>query len=546
MKQEILRDPNFPLAMQSKNDFRSGGKNLIALMRKMGIKKPVRDQMRVYLAKTENAMMKTNRRAMFKELTKAAHPTYTGTMAETFGTFYPDDIPVDTYVKMKQDPQIAIGLAIIKLPLVSLNWVIDCDDKDVAAFVTESIKLIWRRLIKSMLTAIDFGFASHEKVWWRYPMDISSVTATGRKKTHFSGVAEIYKKIKAHYPDTIRIRTEAKTGDFLGIIQEIGGGDTVSLDKDKCFFFAIEDDFGNYFGGSRLKNAYKPWYWKEVLYQFMLRYYERRGSPPTIVTFPPGVNLDASGNEVDNAAVALKIGQSLIENSVVTIPFEETKDGRENQWKVNYLHDEKRGEMFIQCISHLETQMLRGLLIPERTVTQDISTGSYSMAASHAEAFLLAQEGLISQIEDSINEQLIPPLVEFNFKPKQRIPCRLQLEEIQHGRKKLLKEIYVEIIRNINTFAKAGMVPNLLPSLSEMGNILKIPMATFDEEYVNISPTNNADGNGAGNVDQNVQPVPSNSKTNNKGKKETSVATKKVIPMKRKAAVQVIRNPVIV
>jgi hypothetical protein len=493
-------------------------------------------------------MQKVNRKGMLKELTRSGHPTFTASFSpEQFGTFYPDEIPVSTYNKMRQDPQIALGISIIKLPIMSLLWIIDCEDNDVAAFVTEALKPIWRRLMNSMLTAVDYGFVSHEKVWERMPMDVSSVTESGRKKTHFRGQAEVYRKLKAHYPDTIRIRTDGKTDDFLGIVQDIGGGQTVTLDKDKCFFFSLEDEFGNYYGQSRLKQAYKPWYWKEVLYQFMLRYYERRGSPPTLVTYPIGKYLDASNNEVDNCNVALQLGQSLIENSVATMPYEATKDGRDNMWNVGYLHDEKRGTMFIDAITHLETQILRGLLVPERVVTQDIATGSYSMAATHAEAFLLSQEGLIATIEEAINTQLIPPLVQFNFKPKSWLPCVVKMEGIQHDRKRLLKEIFIEIMRNISVFTRDGIYPNVMPNLEEMAEVLKVPLSPFLEEFTQLGVPK---GNGAKpgekpTEEEGAQPPSAQGGGEEKAGGDQDVGGGKVTPI-RKQAGGVVREPVII
>jgi len=173
----------------------------------------------------------------------------------------------------------------------------------------------------------------------------------------------------------------------------------VSLDADKCFLFSVNADFGNFFGQSRLKPAYKPWYWKEVISQFMLRYFERRGSPATVVTHPIGGGIDVDGNEYDNTEIALRIGQNLVENSVVTLPFEPNKEGV-NQWELAYLQDEKRGEMFVEALNYLGAQILRSMLVPERVMTQDLSTGSFSMASSHAEIFLLSQEGLVAEMEN--------------------------------------------------------------------------------------------------------------------------------------------------
>jgi hypothetical protein len=236
----------------------------------------------------------------------------------------------------------------------------------------------------------------------------------------------------------------------------------------------------------------------------------------------------------------------MIENSVVTLPYEETKDGRSNKWDVAYLHDEKRGTMFTDAIVHLETQILRGLLVPERVVTQDISTGSYSMAATHAEAFLLSQEGLTTAMEDAVNEQLIPPLVEFNFKPKSRISCKLHIEGLQHDRKRLLKELFIEMVRNLGTFARQGVVPSALPNLVEMADILKIPMNIVQDMFAGL-------GEIGGVVSGNGGTAPSKPEGTKKDVEELGkqkggqqeAARANVIPIKKKAA-NVSREPVIV
>ena len=464
----------------NKMKFKSDGKQLIRLMRENGIDKESRDAVRVYLAAQNNLFKKSP--ALHKEVTKHASPmTSSAFSSDIMGIYNPDTIPISTYNRMKNDSQVAIGLATIKMPIYSLNWNVECGDVDIREFVHSTLKPIWNKLLRSMLTSIDFGFASHEKVWEL--KDVNVVTEAPRKKTHFKGKAEVYKKIKAHYPGTIKIRTDTKTDDFLGIIQSIGAGQEIKLDADKCFLFSLGDEFGNFFGKSRLKPAYKPWYWKEVLSQFMLRYFERRGSPATVVHHPIGGGIDLVGNEYENSEIALRIGQNIVENSVVTLPYEPDKNGK-NQWGVTYLEDERRGEMFVSALSYLGAQILRALLTPERVVTQDLSTGSFSMANSHAEIFLLSQEGLTSEIEYAINTEIIPQLVYYNFKPKKVVPCTIKIEKIQYDRKRLLKEIYVEMIRNLNNLINKGTAPSFVPSLVDMAEVLGIPVRPFDEEYI--------------------------------------------------------------
>jgi hypothetical protein len=492
MRQSTARifDPNY--LVQQYESYKNDGRNLISMMRSKGIDKRVRDEMRIFLAEKQSDLFKKSANAQ-KEVTRYGSPlTASAFASDSLGIYNPDTIPITTYDKMKADPQIAIGLSVIKMPIYSLGWNIECDDPDIREFIKIILKPVWKKLLRSMLTAIDYGFASHEKIWWLYPFDISTISPNGRKKTHFKGKAEVYKKIKPHYPGSIKIRTDSKTDDFLGIVQSIGGQDT-SLDADKCFLFSLNADFGNFFGQSRLKPSYKPWYWKEVISQFMLRYFERRGSPATVVQHPIGGGIDVDGNEYDNSEIALRIGQNLVENSVVTLPFEANKEGV-NQWDLSYLQDEKRGEMFVEALNYLGAQILRSLLIPERVMTQDLSTGSFSMASSHAEIFLLSEEGLVAEMESAINSEIIPPLVQYNFKPKKIVECNVRIESIQYDRKRILKEILIEMIRNMNTMVKTGKAPNLMPSLSEMSEVLGIPLRTFDEEWVDTLSGDSGNG----------------------------------------------------
>uniref|UniRef100_A0A6M3KSX2 Putative methyltransferase n=1 Tax=viral metagenome TaxID=1070528 RepID=A0A6M3KSX2_9ZZZZ len=507
-------DPNYNL--HRRLAFEDDGKAVISLMRERGVDKEVRDQMRVYLATQQNKFKKT---ALNKEITRHGSPlTIAAFGSETVGIYNPDVIPIDTYLRMKTDPQVAIGLAMIKMPLYSLGWTIECEDLDIRKFVHTAINRVWRKLIVSALTAIDFGFASHELVWEMLDLDISSQNPAGRKKTHFSGKAEVLKKVKAHYPSTIKIRTDSKTDEFIGIVQRTMSGADVSLDAEKCFLFTMGDEFGNFFGMSRMKPAYKSWYWKEVLTQFMLRYFERRGSPATVVQHPIGGGLTLEGDEYDNSDIALRISQNLLENSSVTLPYEADKDGR-NQWGISYLTDDRRGEMFVNALNYLGAQILRGLLTPERVMTQDLSTGSFSMASSHAEIFLLSEEGLAKQIEGAINEQIIPSLVQFNFNPKKQVECSLRIEKIQYDRRRILKEIMVEVLRNVNNWVSSGKTPNVMPSIKQMCDVLGIPIIPIDEEYDTIETITDEDSGATGNKGS----AKDKGNANNKKEKEVGI-----------------------
>ena len=113
------------------------------------------------------------------------------------------------------------------------------------------------------------------------------------------------------------------------------------------------------------------------------------------------------------------------------------------------------------------------------------------MASSHAEIFLLSEEGLVAELEAAINANIVPKVVEYNFQPNKILPCRIRIEKIQYDRRRILKEILVAMINNVNTMVKAGKYPSIVPSLKEMSDILGVPLTTFEEEYMDVE---NVDG----------------------------------------------------
>jgi len=415
----------------------------------------------------------------FKEATSHRNPLFSAGGPESPEEYNPEAIDVETFDLMRRDHQLAAGLAIIKLPIVALPWRIVCDNNNEAKTVEWAIKKIWRDLIKSSLLAVDYGFVSHEKVWERDNVKISHINKEEEEEIYYQGDLAYFKKIKSHHPSSIKMKFDDKQ-NVEEIIQESSSGEDIHLPIRKCFLFTNDKEFGNPFGVSRLKNAYKVWYWKELLYQFMMQYFERRGTPPTIATAPPGKGQDSSGAEVDNLELALRLASSLISTSVAAIPYQQSRDGKENMWKVELLNDDARGPMFIEALQHLDARCLRAIFVPESIFTQE-GGGGYAGSSIHADLFLMSEKGLISDIEEAIDIQIIKPFIEANFTPEEIKPCGIKLDPLDWNRKIALKEIFMELIRNIDTMIQMGIAPNILPNIEKMAEILEIPVQTWEE-----------------------------------------------------------------
>lgn len=418
----------------------------------------------------------------FKKLAYYANPAV-DTVTQDIGVYNPDTIDASTYELMRKDPQLAAGLALIKLPIMSLPWRIESDDEDVANTCAFILKPVWKSLIKTMLTGVDFGFAAHEKVWERKNIAVQSMRKTSegskeRKKTHYKGDAVVFRKIKPLHPTSIAMKF--KDDEFQGLIQTSPKGEEVEVPARKAFVFTHDEEFGNMFGKSRLKPAYKIWYWKELLYQFMLQYYERRGTPTTVVTAPPGKTVDSDGNQKDNIQLALELGASLINNSVAALPYEESQNGSDNMWSIDYLQDDRRGTMFVDAIKHLEAKCFLALWVPEDLGDRG-ARGSFAQTTVIVDLFLMSEKGLITEIEDHVNKFLLPQIISFNFPPEKRSRAYFKMDQLDWNRRLAVKEIFIEMLKNVDTMVQVGILPRLIPDFEKMAEILEIPMSTFDE-----------------------------------------------------------------
>lgn len=409
--------------------------------------------------------------AIMGELTKSAGKLNVGAIMSDMN---PDVIPISVYEKMKLDYQVSIGLSIIKLPILAQNWSVRCADEKIRLFVKQTLRPVWRRLMKNTLTSVDYGYVVCEKVWENEKVKLT----TGEDedmKVLFDRDSLIYKKIKAIYPGDVRIVTD-KHNTYMGFEQSGSiGGDDVFVPSEKSFLFTNEEEFSNFYGRSRLKGAYTPWYMKQIVMQFLMKYLERRGIPPIIVTAPPGHIRKQDGTLIDNLTSGLNLGKSMLSNTVGVKPYTESKNGNP-QWAIEYLKDDQRGSQFLEVLNWLDVGILRGILVPERAITQDSGTGTFSMSQTHADFFLLAEEGLITDIEEAYNEQIVQPLVNVNFVG--RNPCFIQIDTLQFGKKEMIKNLLVRLLDKADTFLQeTGSYPfDAMPDLEKLAEIVEVPL----------------------------------------------------------------------
>jgi len=389
------------------------------------------------------------------------------------GVTNPEQIPYFVMERMMKDPQIAIGMTILTQPIVSLNFIINCKDERTKLLVDHSLRKVWKQFVKETLYGIGYGFSTFEKVFMWDHVRITDENNEGDIEEVFNDMIINYRKLKNIHPSTIKIDLDKKE-NYKGFIQTQKNGKEVFIPKRKSALFTYNFKFGNYYGQSLLRNVYKYWYWGELLYQFMLRYYESTGTPPVLVVVPKGMSQDKNGRKVNNLEIGLDMGRALISNSVAVLPYEPHKATEENMWSVTRLTDDRRGAMFVDAITHINTQKLLAMFVPENVATQEVR---------ERDVFFFTQEGLINDLEDFVNHQVIPPLQHYNVPADEIVPCTIKLDKMSYTKKAMLKELYVEFIRSLRVLQREGIKPNFVPDVIEMSDQLEIPLISYDEAF---------------------------------------------------------------
>jgi len=378
---------------------------------------------------------------VLRELTRFTPTGYVSGLGRgLLGAFSPYAVSIETRKRMRLDPQIRLALAAIKAPIMGMSWRAESADPVVAGFVESALRPVWRSLVRSALKAVEFGFQVHEKVWRVADLTVESAEADGNPSARTFPRALTYGKLKDLDPASVVILADEQ-GDFAGFRQLATG---VVVPAEKAFVVTFEKEWGNLYGTSRLDAAYEPWYWSRVMYAGCNRYFERKGDPPIKGRAPAEIRLDEDGNEVNSLDEANAVIQSLRSGGTAVFPDERDEHGN-LRWDFEFLLDDKRADMFLDYIQHLEVMKLRAMLVPERVLTQDAGTGSYSLAQEHTDTFLRSEELLIQELLDQVNRYLVPQLVFYNFGP-QAPAVHLSTTGLSRANRELMKELILHLL----------------------------------------------------------------------------------------------------
>lgn len=353
------------------------------------------------------------------------------------------------YRKMMQDEQIKAVVRFKRDAITSRDWYFICDDLDLTDEEKERREAIFKRAVCSMsgswldamngiMSAMYSGFSLTEKVF--KAIDFRGSPVVGISRLRLRPYDTFYFHVDAH-------------GNVEKVVQKYDGREQ-DIDLSRFVHYVQNPDYDEHYGSSELREAYRPWFSKDVTIKMMNIYLERMAGGFVWIAPRDGKSLTAGSAEY----TAL---QRVLQN-LHTIPAVILPGGVD-------LHVEHptSTDAYERAISVHDKAIAKSLLVPNLMgISEQGATGSYSQSQTQLEAFLWTLDADATRLEEVLNEQLFRELGDLNFGDGQY--PRFTFKPVSDAKK-------IEIVKIWKELVQAGAVQVSESDDAHMRELLDIP-----------------------------------------------------------------------
>lgn len=233
----------------------------------------------------------------------------------------------------------------------------------------------------------------------------------GNAGNGFSGSPDPYARL-GDFPFPIR------TGNTYSYL-------SVRIPIQKCIHYAnrAPGQFGNPYGRSMLRRAYKWWIMKDTFLRFLSIALDRKGTPLNIVYADPNATIESQASAISgqnargNAGAGMRADVAVARafanvhnDSVITLP------GKKGQvYDVVTLPQGSNSDDFIAAINLCDRGIMRALLIPSLIFTNGDGTGSFALGQEHAKTWEKILDGMGEGVKQTWINQFISQIIKYNF-----------------------------------------------------------------------------------------------------------------------------------
>lgn len=298
------------------------------------------------------------------------------------------------YKRMLHDDGVKAALSFKKILVYGRSYDIDPasdseKDKDVADFVTWAFKRAKiKRVVKEMLTALNFGFSVGE-ILWEYTLYKGKPCIT-------------LKGVKFRDPETIEFNLD-KHGNIKSIIQidTQFNANEIELPINRVLHYAHQGELGNVYGVSDLRSIYKNWWAKKFLINFWNVYLERLGSPTLLMKYPKGASTKLQSTLKEILQDLGNRAEILVPEGVAVDVLESTRAGQAT---------------YNEALTYHDAAIAKGILVPALLGFGEKQTrGADSQSRLQLRTLFKVTDEIGQECSEIIQEKIIKPLVDLNF-----------------------------------------------------------------------------------------------------------------------------------
>jgi phage gp29-like protein len=298
-----------------------------------------------------------------------------------------------TYNEMLHDDQVKACLAFKKILVTGREYELVPQDEnnpksvEAAKFIEWCLnKACFDNALYEAASAVEYGYSLAELVWTRDVFNGKQVVCL--EKIAHRDPRELYLQIDPH-------------GNYTGV-KQISMGQEVQLAPEKTWLYSYNKRFGNIYGDSDLRSAYRAWWAKKFIINFWNVFLERMGSPMMIMKYPQGASTDLKN-------LLKKILKTLASNTEVLVPEGVEVDLLEAQRSGNASYEEA---LAFHNSAIARSMLLGALLALDGSNTRTSSNGEDFI---HVRLIFKMADMISRQLADSFMQQVARQLIALNY-----------------------------------------------------------------------------------------------------------------------------------
>lgn len=377
----------------------------------------------------------------------------------------------DTFINYKtgmtllRDTQVGTGFDILKYLLSSKKWVLTNpseEDELIYDFVKDMLNDMnteINTIVKQITPAIMWGYSVHELLF-----DVRD----GRLV--ITDVVPIHIKTLQNEPFTY----DEDTGELLSIHQEVNNIDT-EIPIDKCLIYSYNSLYDEKEGHGLLHDFLPIIEDKENVMDWLMTFAERNGSPTLYGKTDDEISRDEMLKAFDDIAdgttgMTVKIGEEL-----------------------GILESSHNGEVFFNILQYKDNQIFRRMFIGNLLLGDNSQTGTYAQSQTQLEFGNMVFDGILEEIANVIQKQIINRIVEFNFGAEAKAPV-FSFDKFSSGDMEKLFTIIKPLMDNGTVDSENSAVQEALALLfkAEAGvEYVNEEPVMPEEDFTYIEPVNN-------------------------------------------------------